>query len=122
MYAGTIPSSLFICCVKIKIAVWASMGANFVLCVIQSTVHFSVSLHFHLTDYTFFAVYAAISSLSLALLATGIDSVFDMGSNIMLFWLHRKAKSLDVDKWPVGGARLETIGNIIYGKSQLLSS
>lgn len=60
-------------------------------------------------------VYAAISSVSLSLLATGIDSVFDIGSNILLFWLHRKAAGLDGNKWPVGGARLETIGNIVYG-------
>lgn len=62
-------------------------------------------------------VYAAISSLSLSLLATGIDSVFDIGSNILLMWLHKKAARLDTNKWPVGGSRLETIGNIIYGKS-----
>jgi divalent metal cation (Fe/Co/Zn/Cd) transporter len=60
-------------------------------------------------------VYAAISSLSLSLLATGIDSIFDIGSNVLLFWLHKKASRLDVNKWPVGGARLETIGNIVYG-------
>lgn len=62
-------------------------------------------------------VYAAISSGSLSLLATGIDSIFDLGSNILLFWLHKKANSMDVNKWPVGGARLETIGNIVYGES-----
>jgi divalent metal cation (Fe/Co/Zn/Cd) transporter len=66
-----------------------------------------------------FTVYAAISSLSLALLATGIDSIFDIGSNILLFWLHKKALKLNVNKWPVGGARLETIGNIIYGELEL---
>ena len=33
----------------------------------------------------------------------------------MLYWLHRKAVTMDVNKWPVGGARLETIGNIVYG-------
>lgn len=60
-------------------------------------------------------MYAAISSRSLSLLATGIDSVFDIGSNVLLFWLHRKAVKLDSNKWPVGGARLETIGNIVYG-------
>lgn len=60
-------------------------------------------------------VYAAISSLSLSLLATGIDSVFDIGSNVLLVWLHKKASKLDANKWPVGGARLETIGNIVYG-------
>lgn len=62
------------------------------------------------------SVYAAISSLSLSLLATGIDSIFDIGSNVLLFWLHQKALRLDVNKWPVGGARLETIGNIVYGR------
>ena len=64
-------------------------------------------------------MYAAISSLSLSLLATGIDSVFDIGSNLLLFWLHKKAEALDVNKWPVGGARLETIGNIVYGERPL---
>ncbi|KAF7337545.1 CDF-like metal transporter [Mycena sanguinolenta] len=79
----------------IKIAVWASLIANFCLCVLQ--------------------LYAAISSLSLSLLATGIDAIFDIGSNILLFWLHKKADRLDGNAWPVGGARLETIGNIVYG-------
>ncbi|KAF9032155.1 CDF-like metal transporter [Hymenopellis radicata] len=79
----------------VKLAVYASLIANFGLCVIQ--------------------MYAAISSLSLSLLATGIDSVFDIGSNILLFWLHRKSRKLDSTKWPVGGARLECIGNIVYG-------
>lgn len=35
----------------------------------------------------------------------------------MLFWLHRKANNLDPANWPIGGARLETIGNIVYGES-----
>ncbi|PPQ79903.1 hypothetical protein CVT25_002959 [Psilocybe cyanescens] len=80
---------------QVKIAIYASLISNFALCVLQ--------------------MYAAVSSLSLSLLATGIDSVFDIGSNILLFWLHRKAVKLDGNKWPVGGARLETIGNIVYG-------
>ncbi|KAK0209113.1 CDF-like metal transporter [Desarmillaria ectypa] len=80
---------------QVKIAVWASLLSNLVLCVIQ--------------------MYAAVSSLSLSLLATGIDSVFDIGSNILLVWLHRKAERLDSSKWPVGGARLENIGNVVYG-------
>ncbi|KAH9996507.1 hypothetical protein BJV77DRAFT_1059336 [Russula vinacea] len=49
---------------------------------------------------------------SLSLLATGIDSVFDVGSNVLLFYIHRKSSRMDVNKWPVGGARLETIGNV----------
>ncbi|KAF5324350.1 hypothetical protein D9619_011203 [Psilocybe cf. subviscida] len=48
---------------------------------------------------------------------TGIDSVFDIGSNGLLFYLHHKAAKMraDENKWPVGGARLECIGNIIFG-------
>ncbi|KAJ7292980.1 CDF-like metal transporter [Mycena rebaudengoi] len=76
----------------VQIAVWSSLIANFCLCVLQ--------------------LYAAISSLSLALLSTGIDAGFDLGSNILLFWLHKKANKMDVNAWPVGGARLETIGNM----------
>ena len=64
------------------------------------------------------AVYAAVSSLSLSLLATGIDSVFDIGSNVLLLWLNKKANQLDANKWPVGGTRLETIGNIVYGAAR----
>ncbi|KAF8347078.1 CDF-like metal transporter [Amanita rubescens] len=79
----------------VKIAVYASLVGNFVLAAVQ--------------------LWAAITGLSLSLLATGIDSLFDLGSNVLLFWLHRKAQKLDINKWPVGGARLETIGNIVYG-------
>lgn len=61
-------------------------------------------------------VYAAISSISLSLIATGIDACFDFGSNLFLYLIHRQAEKMDVNKWPVGGARLETIGNIIYGE------
>jgi divalent metal cation (Fe/Co/Zn/Cd) transporter len=69
-----------------------------------------------------FTVYAAISALSFSLLATGIDAIFDFGSNVLLFWLHRKASRMDVNEWPVGGARLETIGNIVYGASAFIRS
>ncbi|KAI0307636.1 CDF-like metal transporter, partial [Multifurca ochricompacta] len=79
----------------VKSAVYASLAANVALAVLQ--------------------LYAAISSSSLSLLATGIDSVFDVGSNFVLFYLHRKSSKMDINKWPVGGARLETIGNVIYG-------
>jgi len=79
----------------VKIAVRASLAANIALAVLQ--------------------VYAAISSASLSLVATGIDSVFDVGSNLLLYYINRKSSRMDVNKWPVGGARLETIGNVIYG-------
>ncbi|CAE6405269.1 unnamed protein product [Rhizoctonia solani] len=79
----------------VRIAVWASLLSNIALSALQ--------------------LYAAISSGSLSLLATCIDSVFDPGSNLMLYWLHKKASKFDTNKWPVGGSRLETIGNISYG-------
>ena len=65
-------------------------------------------------------MYAAISAKSFSLLASAIDAIFDIGSNILLFWLHRKASRMNVDRWPVGGARLETIGNIVYGAFEYL--
>ncbi|KAI0005537.1 CDF-like metal transporter, partial [Russula compacta] len=83
----------------VKIAVRASLFANIALAVLQ--------------------LYAAISSASLSLVATGIDSIFDVGSNFLLYYIHRKASRMDVNKWPVGGARLETIGNVIYGMTYL---
>jgi len=73
---------------------------------------------FFLTN--FCTVYAAVSSASLSLLATGIDSIFDVGSNFLLYYIHHKSSRMDVNKWPVGGARLETIGNVIYGMTHLL--
>lgn len=60
-------------------------------------------------------VYAAASSLSLSFFATAVDSVFDPMSNVLLWWLHRVSKRMDTNVWPVGGARLQTIGNICYG-------
>ncbi|KZT07677.1 CDF-like metal transporter [Laetiporus sulphureus 93-53] len=79
----------------VKIAVWASLIGNFFLCILQ--------------------LYAAITSASLSLITTSVDSVFDFGSNVVLYWLHKRALALDMNKWPVGGSRLETIGNIVYG-------
>ena len=67
-----------------------------------------------LYDHT--VVYAAISSVSLSLIATAIDASFDFGSNLFLYLINRQAGKMDINKWPVGGARLETIGNIIYGE------
>ncbi|SPO28084.1 related to mitochondrial Fe2+ transporter MMT1 and related transporters (cation diffusion facilitator superfamily) [Ustilago trichophora] len=79
---------------KVKIAVYASIGANFALAALQ--------------------MYAAVSSLSLSLFATAADSVFDPFANLVLNWLHRKSESVDERKWPIGGSRFEPIGNITY--------
>ena len=79
---------------KVKIAVYASIGANFALAALQ--------------------LYAAVSSLSLSLFATAADSVFDPFANLVLNWLHRKSEKVDERKWPIGGSRFEPIGNITY--------
>ncbi|PWZ03677.1 hypothetical protein BCV70DRAFT_197881 [Testicularia cyperi] len=79
---------------KVKIAVYASIIANFVLAALQ--------------------LYAAVSSLSLSLFATAADSVFDPFANLVLNWLHRKSERVDERKWPIGGSRFEPIGNITY--------
>jgi hypothetical protein len=81
---------------------------------LPSKRHFSGGLDDHRV------VYAAISSVSLSLIATGVDACFDFGSNLFLYLIHKQADKMDINKWPVGGARLETIGNIIYGS--LMSS
>ncbi|CBQ68426.1 conserved hypothetical protein [Sporisorium reilianum SRZ2] len=79
---------------KVKVAVYASIGANFALAALQ--------------------LYAAVSSLSLSLFATAADSVFDPFANLVLNWLHRKSENVDERKWPSGGSRFEPIGNITY--------
>lgn len=79
---------------KVKIAVYGSIVANFALAALQ--------------------MYAAVSSLSLSLFATAADSVFDPFANLVLNWLHRKSEKVDDRKWPIGGSRFEPIGNITY--------
>ncbi|GAA5974598.1 hypothetical protein JCM11641_007018 [Rhodosporidiobolus odoratus] len=78
----------------IKIAIYGSLGANCVLAVLQ--------------------LYAAISSLSLSIFGTAIDSVFDPAANFVLLWCHRKATKVDLRKYPSGGSKFETIGDIVY--------
>jgi hypothetical protein len=103
----------------VRVAVWASLVANFILCVLQRTPLQYVPVAFANNP---ILVYAAVSSVSLSLIATGIDATFDFGSNIFLYWTHKKALSMDVNKWPVGGSRFETIGNIVYGNSFIHSA
>jgi len=81
--------------VSVKIAVYASLFVNIALCILQ--------------------IYAAVTASSIALLASAIESIFDVTSNVVLYYTHKKASHLDVEKWPIGGSRLLTIGNIAYG-------
>lgn len=80
---------------QVKWAIRLSFLANFALAILQ--------------------LYAAISSLSLSLFATAIDAVFDPFANLLLNVLHKKALKADEKKWPMGGSRFESIGNIVYG-------
>ncbi|SGY83497.1 BQ5605_C009g05640 [Microbotryum silenes-dioicae] len=83
------------CCdVQIKIAIYGSFICNCVLAILQ--------------------VYAAISSLSLSFFATMIDSVFDPMANLVLLYCHRTAAKVDLVKYPSGGSKFETIGDITY--------
>lgn len=79
---------------KYKIAVIGSFVANLALAVLQ--------------------LYAAISSRSLALLATMADAVFDPMSNLTLMVCNRAVKKVDPRTFPSGKARIETAGNIVF--------
>ncbi|KAJ7712420.1 CDF-like metal transporter [Mycena metata] len=81
----------------IKIAIYGSLAANSVLGALQ--------------------IYAAVSSLSLSFFATAIDAVFDPLANLVLNYCHRKAISADPRRYPSGGSRLETIGDIVYASA-----
>ncbi|KAF7299194.1 Cation diffusion facilitator [Mycena indigotica] len=81
----------------IKIAIRASLIANIVLAILQ--------------------IYAAASSLSLSFFATAMDAVFDPLANMVLYYCHRLAVRADPRRYPSGGSRLETIGDIVYATS-----
>ncbi|KAJ7205918.1 CDF manganese transporter [Mycena haematopus] len=81
----------------IKIAINGSLVANCVLAIIQ--------------------IYAAVSSLSLSFFATAIDAVFDPLANGVLYYCHRQALTADPRRFPSGGSRLETIGDVVYASA-----
>lgn len=68
---------------SIRIAIYGSLACNCVLAILQ--------------------LYAAISSLSLSIFGTAIDSVFDPMANLLLWWCHKKAQHVDHKKFPGGG-------------------
>lgn len=45
-------------------------------------------------------IYAAVSSLSLSFFATAIDAIFDPAANLVLHYCHRKAQTVDLQKFP----------------------
>lgn len=79
---------------RYRIAVHGSFAANLLLAVVQ--------------------VYAAISSGSLSLYSTMADALFDPMSNVTLIISNRAAKNVNIDRYPSGKARIETVGNIVF--------
>ncbi|BFZ56059.1 hypothetical protein PYCC9005_003101 [Savitreella phatthalungensis] len=79
---------------KTKIAIYGSLGANLMLAGLQ--------------------LYGAVSSGSLSLFATMVDSIFDPVSNLIMLYCHRTARKHNERKWPSGKARLTTVGNICF--------
>lgn len=79
---------------KYQIAVKGSLCANVVLSGLQ--------------------LYAAISSGSLSLITTMVDSCFDPISGLLLFLAHRTVARASPVKYPVGRARISTAGNICF--------
>lgn len=79
---------------RYKIAVWGSLIANFILAGLQ--------------------LYGAISSGSLSLYTTMIDSIFDPVSGVLLLLSHRAVKRVNLHKYPSGRARVSTAGNIVF--------
>lgn len=59
-------------------------------------------------------LYAAISSGSLSLITTMVDSCFDPFSGLLLWWAHRTVAKASPAKYPVGRARISTAGNIVF--------
>lgn len=59
-------------------------------------------------------LYAAISSGSLSLITTMVDSCFDPFSGLLLYMAHRTVTKASPTKYPVGRARISTAGNIVF--------
>ncbi|GAA6030145.1 hypothetical protein JCM8097_009284 [Rhodosporidiobolus ruineniae] len=83
----------------VKIAIYASLICNCILATLQ--------------------LYAAIASQSLSIFATASDSVFDPAANLILWWCHKRAESADRHKYPSGGVKMESVGDIVYANIML---
>ncbi|KAF9186776.1 hypothetical protein BGZ51_000852 [Haplosporangium sp. Z 767] len=79
---------------KLKIAIYGSMGVNVFLFMLQ--------------------LYAAISSSSLALFATMADSFMDLLSGVILLYAARASTKSNWFKYPSGKSRMETAGTIVF--------
>lgn len=80
--------------IKVKIAIYGSAVANFFLVILQLS--------------------AAITSGSLAILATAADAIMDLASSIVIIVSNRAAAGGKVLKYPTGKARMETAGVVVF--------
>ncbi|KAF9125195.1 hypothetical protein BGX30_000575 [Mortierella sp. GBA39] len=80
--------------VKLKIAIYGSVGVNVLLFLLQ--------------------LYAAISSKSLSLFATMADSFMDLLSGFILMYAARASTKSNWFKYPSGKSRMETAGTIVF--------
>ncbi|TVY73370.1 Metal tolerance protein [Lachnellula suecica] len=79
---------------KVKLAIYGSFGVNFFLFIIQ--------------------VYAAVSTGSLSLFGTAADAFMDLVSSIVMLVTSKIAAKPNVQKFPVGRKRVETVGIILF--------
>ncbi|CAH1766635.1 23718_t:CDS:2 [Entrophospora sp. SA101] len=87
---------------KLKIAIYGSMFVNVCLCALQ--------------------LYAAISTKSLALFATMVDSCMDLLSNGILLFTGRAANRKNLLVYPTGKAKMETAGIIVFSSLMIALS
>ncbi|RKF63038.1 Metal tolerance protein 3 [Erysiphe neolycopersici] len=79
---------------KLQIAIYSSLVASLLLIVLQ--------------------VFAAVTSNSLCLFTTMASAVFDPLSNLALIISNLAIKRVDLNKFPSGKSRIETLGNICF--------
>lgn len=79
---------------KYRIAIYGSLIGNVLLAGLQ--------------------LYGAVSSGSLSLFATMVDSIFDPISNCIMLFCHRAARHADERQYPSGKSRMTTVGNICF--------
>ncbi|KAI9209100.1 uncharacterized protein BJ171DRAFT_557680 [Polychytrium aggregatum] len=79
---------------KLKIAVYGSVGANVLLFFLQ--------------------LYAALASKSLSLFATMADAFMDLASSLVLLLAAHAATKKDLHRYPTGKTKLETAGIIVF--------
>ncbi|KAI8098017.1 cation efflux family-domain-containing protein [Gilbertella persicaria] len=79
---------------KLKLAIYGSVVANIVLFVLQ--------------------LVAAVTSGSLSIFSTMADAFMDLLSSVVLMWATKQASKSNLQKYPAGKSRMETIGIIIF--------